>query len=328
MQSICGTCISIMVLLLSLFSGLRSPTSDQDYLNYLIWLNPESSMEEGYTLSSKDPLFQFMGILLRSDEGNLILLMVAISIISLSIKIRVFRSPYYYGLLGLGLLFVISRFFLVHEFTQVRAALAISIATLGLIYSLERKWMLALFIFSLGVFVHLSTIVLAPLLLYAYPARGYRKSLIGGLIAVLLAVFVLSGQYPAEGVDRIFPYFSGQYDTRENSLLSSYFLVKVATVVFLLLQWRHLNHGIRLAVICSSYGIILTVIFLNNDVLSLRFSELTAIFDGICLAYIFIYYSGRYRLIAMGCATFLSAIFYYSASNIVNDYYMIFWYPA
>lgn len=316
----------LLITILSLFSGLRSPASDPDYFNYIDWLNPQTPIQDWTELlSKKDPLFQIIGILFRSNDEDLVFLMLAISLISLSIKIRILKSPEYRGLLGLGLLFLISRFFLVHEFTQIRAGLAISLATLAFIYSLERRWILALIILALGVLTHASTIVLAPLLLYSHPANLRRKILFGGLAVALITFLVLYTQYSADIIARISPYFSGEYDVKENSLLSFYFLIKIATVAFLLFQWHDLNRGMRLAVISCLYGIILTIIFLDNDVLSLRLSELTAIFDSICLAYIFIFYSGKYRLIAMQYAILLSAIFYGSASRIVNDYHIIFW---
>lgn len=315
----------LLITILSLFSGLRSPTSDPDYFNYIDWLNLNTPIQDWTALPSKDPLFQMIGILLRSNDENLAFLMLVISLISLSIKIRILKSPEYRGLLGLGLLFLISRFFLVHEFTQIRAGLAISLATLALIYSLERRWLLALIILALGVLTHASTIALAPLLLYSHPANFRRKVVFCGMAVALIALLVLYAQYSADIVARISPYFSGEYDVKENSLLSFYFLIKIATVAFLLIQWHELNRGMRLAVISCLYGIILTIIFLENDVLSLRLSELTAIFDSICLAYVFIFYSGKYRLIAMQYAVLLSAIFYGSASRIVNDYHMIFW---
>lgn len=323
-QRIYIVCV-LLIILLSLFAGLRSPTSDPDYLNYIDWLNPNTPIQDWTALLSKDPLFQMIGILFKSNDEGLVFLMLAISITSLSIKIRIFKSPDYRGLLGLGLLFLISRFFLAHEFTEVRVALAISLATLALIYSLERKGIMALIILALGVLTHASTIVLAPLFLYSHPANLRRKILFGGLAVALIVFFVLYTQYYADIIARISPYFSGAYDVKENSLLSFYFLIKIATVAFLLFQWRDLNRGMRLAVISCLYGIILTITFLDNDVLSLRLSELTAIFDSICLAYIFIFYSGKYRLIAMPYAILIAAVFYGSASRIVNDYHIIFW---
>lgn len=315
----------LLIVILSLFSGLRSPTSDPDYFNYINWLNPQAPIQDWTELLSKDPLFQIIGLLFRSNDEDLVFLMLAISLISLSIKIRILKSPEYRGLLGLGLLFLISRFFLVHEFTEVRVALAISLTTLALIYSLEQKWILPLIVFALGVLTHASTIVLAPLLLYSHPASLRRKILFSGLAVAILASLILYAQYSSDIIARVSPYFSGEYDVRENSLLSFYFVIKIATVAFLLFQWRDLNRGMRLAVITCLYGIILTIIFLKNDVLSLRLSELTAIFDSICLAYIFIFCSGKYRLIALQYAILLSAVFYGSASNIVNDYHVIFW---
>lgn len=322
-RSIYIACI-FLIIVLSLFSGLRSQTTDPDYLNYIDWLSSDVSIQDWTVLLRKDPIFQIIGIFFRSNEEDLVYLMLAISITSLSIKIRILKSPDYRGLLGLGLLFLISRFFLVHEFTQVRVALAISLATLALIYSLEERKILALIIFALGVFTHASTIVLTPLFLYSYSENLRGRSLFGGLVVALLAFLFLYDLYSEDIIARISPYFSEEFDVKSNSLLSFYFLIKVAAVAFLLLQWRYLNRGMRLAMIACLYGIILTIIFIKNDVLSLRLSELTAIFDCICLAHIFIFNSGKYRFLGLGYAIFLSAIFFKSVTGIVNEYHIIY----
>jgi hypothetical protein len=121
-------------------------------------------------------------------------------------------------------------------------------------------------------------------------------------------------------VQRLLPYLTGQYEVAENSLLSFYFLVRVCVAGFLLTRWRTLNDGMRLAAAASAYGVVLTVAFIKIDVFSLRLSELVAIFDCICIAYVFAKWYERQQIVATGAAIALGAVFYISALKIVNDY--------
>jgi hypothetical protein len=308
------------LIFLGVFAGLRSPQSDADYGNYIDWFAALGSSVSAHVLISKDPVFQALGVALRLRTDHLVLLMLAIALLSLLMKIRILRSDEYRGLLGFGLLFLISRFFLLHEFTQVRAALGISLATLALVYSVEGKRYLGALTFALAVGSHLSTIVLLPLfVLFGQIGLAWRVLAVGGGVLSLLGM-ALQAEIQATVLARALPYLGGGYAVADNTLLSVYFIVKLAAVTLLLRRWGRLGRGMRLATAAMAYGIIVTALFLQNDVLSLRLSELTAIFDCICLAYLFARWFARHAVLATTAAVALSATFYFSALKIVHDY--------
>lgn len=315
--------LGLIVLMLAGFAGMRSPLSDADYNNYLSWFDSLLPLEHWTELLSKDPAFQLLGLGLRTHSGGLLVFMLIVAFMSLLIKLRILLSTEYRALLGFGLLFLVGRFFLLHEFTQVRAALGISLATLALVYLVEGRQLRSMVFFALGALVHLSTLALLPLALLFQPVRLQIKVLEVSLGAALLGLFAV--QIVEEGgiVARVAPYLTGLYEVTESSLISVYFLVKTAVVGLLLVRWHELSRGMRLAATASAYGILLTVAFVKIDVLSLRLSELVAIFDCICMAYVFSRWSARQPLLANACAAALATVFYFSSLKIVNDYILI-----
>lgn len=320
---------AFVILGLALFAGLRSPTSDADYLNYLEWFNAAASSVETPETFKKDPVFSGLGIALRTPGGSLVPLMICAALLSFIAKMRLLASREFEGLLGFALLFIVARFFLLHEFTQVRASLGIALASLALVYSVEgRRWK-AFVAFLIASQVHLSVVALLPLWLFSDPSPMRWKMVAGALLGIAFAAASYStGGFEAalaEVAVRLMPYVTGEYETSENTLLSVYFVVKMVTLVFLWTRWSELSRGVRLAVLATSYGAVLTVTFIKIDVLSLRLSELTAIFDCVCFAWVFRYAYQRAPVLATASALLLACAFYGAALGIVNDYEMIRW---
>jgi hypothetical protein len=314
------------IVALACFAGVRDPHSDADYFNYIDWFDIVAPSLTWTELFSKDPVFQLLGLSLRTSSGSLLFLMLLIALASLTIKIRVLQSSDYHGLIGFALLFLISRFFIIHEFTQVRAALGISLATLALVQWVEGKMLRGIAIFVLAALTHISVVALLPLVFVSRQVkRGTKVALVGTASLVAIVMMVQFSDEDRFGfVLRIAPYLTGQYEVSENTLLSVYFLVKAVTVVVLLAQWRHLNQGMRLATAASAYGLLLTILFLRVNVFSLRLSELVSIFDCICLSWVFSRWCARQPVFATVGALALAGIFYFSALKIVNDYQVLF----
>lgn len=317
-----------IVIVLGLFAGFRSPESSADYLNYKYWIDSvaQSGGLDLKSFVSKAPVFQFLGEHLVGHNGGLVPLMLVTALLSLLIEVWILESDDYKGLIGFGLMFLIGRFFLVHEFTQVRAALAISLATLGLIFCLQGNWLRGALIFVVGAFTHISVLGLVPLFAVVVnlsPGRKWVKIIIACIGALSLAVFVVELDVVSMIAAGVSPYLTGQYDVTETRLLSVYFVAKVVILLLMGMQWRSLNKSLRLAFIASVYGIMLSVVFFRNDVLSLRLSELVSIFDCICFAYVFRSWWSREQVLATLMAVMVASEFYFSATKIVHGYSIV-----
>jgi hypothetical protein len=95
-------------------------------------------------------------------------------------------------------------------------------------------------------------------------------------------------------------------------------MFKVTLLAGLLLQWKSLTTAMRHALLISAYGIFLTWLFVQNDVLSLRLGELTAVFDCLCFAYFFRHGLTLEPVYGYVAGLGIAVLFYFSSTNIVN----------
>jgi len=306
----------VLVAVLSLFAGFFSETGSVDHENYLNMFDevpPETALE---MIALKDPLFQLMGFFLRNSDGNLAWLMFFSTFISLGIKVRILSSRHYNNIAGLAVIFLVARFFLLHEFTQIRASLGIAFLSLSIIYAMEKKLVLVLTTLVIAALTHLSTLALLPMVVLVYRVDVKVKAYI--FIIMALVIFLASLIFDAERLSRLAPYLTGEYQVTENTLLSTYFLFKLIILIGLFLRWKSLTTALQGALLTSTYGIFLTWIFLQNDVLSLRLGELTAVFDCVCIAYFFRHGFKSGLFFGYLAGVIVAAVFYFSSTNIVN----------
>ena len=306
----------IFITVVSLFAGYFSDAGSFDYDNYVDLLNEAPPTTVWQLITLKDPFFQLMGFMFRSSDGSLAFLMFFITFISLGLKIIILDGKHYKNIFGLAVVFLLARFFLLHEFTQVRAALGIAFVSISIMYAMENKLVLVVVSLALAVMTHLSTIVLLPAVLLVYQVNAKIKLFIFIFLAVAFSVVI--SNFDIESFSRISPYLTGEYYVAENTIFSFYFLFKVIVSASLFYQWKSLTPALRHALIISVYGLFLTWFFLKNEVLSLRLGELTAVFDCLCFAYFFKYGLKLDYFYGYLAGIFIAGIFYYSSTNIVN----------
>jgi len=290
----------VLVVMLSLFAAFFSKSGSVDYNNYVDMLNvaPPASAWEAMTL--KDPFFLLMGFSLRSHDGHLSLLVFLMAFLSLGIKLnifsRVFGGAGYADILSLAVIFLVGRFYLLHEFTQLRASLGIALISLSIVYTMENRTALVLVTAALAALTHLSSLALLP-----------------ALVLVAAVAF-----FEVERFSRLAPYLTGEYPVTNNTVFSFYSVFKAVILTGLLLQWKALATVLRQAVLISAYGIFLTWLFLQNDVLSLRLGELTEIFDCLCFAYFFMHGLKLAPVDGYVAGLGIAVLFYFSSLHIVN----------
>lgn len=312
----------ILVIILSLFVSIFSATGSVDYENYVDLLNEDFPTSLADFMVLKDPVFHLIGFLLKRPDGSLATLLFLITFFSMWIKFKIFSNIYFKDLFAFALILLFGRFFLLHEFTQWRIALGIALISASVLPALEKKPVQVLVLMLLAALTHLSSIVLFPVVLFAYETGARLKVFILGALFVL--ALALGYVFDIQNFSRIAPYFSGEYQVIENTLVSFYFIFKIVVVATLLSHWNVLNAGLRCSLIATAYGMLLTLIFVQNDVLSLRFGELTAIFDCICFAYFF-KIALRLDCLSAALGTIIMAgYFYYSSTNVVKPLMAVF----
>jgi hypothetical protein len=135
---------------------------------------------------------------------------------------------------------------------------------------------------------------------------------------VAVGALMVVALFDLERFSRLAPYLTGEYPVTTNTVFSFYFMFKVMLLAGLLLQWKSLPTAIRHALVISVYGLFLTWLFLQNDVLSLRLGELTAVFDCLCFAYFFGYGLTLKPVYGYVAGMGIAVLFYFSSIHIVN----------
>ena len=312
----------LFVMVLSLFVGIFSDLGSLDYENYVDFLKATPPLAEWGSESLKDPFFQTLGMVLADSDGSLAVLTFVTTFLSLGIKMRILSGKHYEDVFALAILFLVGRFFLLHEFTQLRASLGIAFITLSVVSAMERRWLLVIFSLLIAAFTHLSTVALLPVILLVYQIIAKVKLVF--LLFTILAFSVLGVIFKDEIFSRLAPYLTGDYPVTENTVFSFYFIFKTLVLLTLLFQWKSLSTGMRCALAVSVYGLFLTLAFLQNNVLSLRLGELTAVFDCICFAYFLKYSFKLESLYAYSAGLVIAALLYFSSTKIVNPVSLTF----
>ena len=225
------------VTMLTLFAGFRNEESDGDYVNYRNWFD-YSFDQDWQSLLGRDPIFQLLGLLLRSSSGELTWLMLVVCALALALKARALASPAYRSFLGLSLIFLVGRFYLVHEFTQVRAALGVALASLGIVLMFEGRAARGLVFFIAGVASHISTIALVPIALVVLQGKWRLGCAVATALGALGLVALPGALDTGDLATRLLPYLTGEYPVERNTLLSFFFIAKSFAATAILLAGR------------------------------------------------------------------------------------------
>ena len=315
-------CFALPVLLL--FGGLRTATVDADYGLYSEWF---SAMING-TLDQnpflKDPSFAVIGFLLHDVGLGIASLIFIYCALCLSMQIVFARKVFERRWIALGIFLIFCRFFIPHEMTQIRAAVAIPLMSLAVVTFFARQPWRGSLLLLCAISFHISAIIALPLcIILALGGRFVSRRWIAFLaflglvgyfafarVALLLALFA-----------RTSDYVTGSYETTGSSLLSVYLLWRLGMVGFVtLVLWKRLDSRGRLLIICSSFGVMLEVALSSNNALSIRSGELFGLFDIASALLILSFLRVRTAMVYAVFLLCLGGVFYRSTTRIVQPY--------
>jgi len=148
----------ILALALIIFAGLRS--DDVDYIGYQeIYKQVDAAAYKSLlhqALKARDLLFGFMVIIKSSLDLSLPSFLLACATLSVGIKYVAFRYAFGNAILGLGLYFF--SFYFLHDFTQIRLAIALACCFLALVLLLKEHRIWYVFFCVLAVGFHAQTV--------------------------------------------------------------------------------------------------------------------------------------------------------------------------
>lgn len=262
----------------------------RDFNNYYNWFLKiyNDGVVDGFL--GKDPLFQYIVLLIQSFFGNSYIPIYSFFLISISI-LKFYFSKFlnigFYYLIFLWLLFC--QTFILHDLTQIRGGLAIAVCSLFIIRDLNNRsnWN-TIFIFS-SFFIHQSVLVLIlsylvylflgsrvltrRLVLFIYFFGIFSGIFLKNIFSNYLLIYFISNERASDYLDST---YGGVF---EASLISTFFLLKSLSIFILAYFYEELDDLKKFFVLLSSIGCFFYSVFLFNSVFAYRFSEVFIYFS-------------------------------------------------
>lgn len=178
-----------LVSALVLFAGFKPSGFDRDYYNYYNYF-----IEGDIDWFRFEPFFNVIVILVNYLGLPFYIFLTIISLISIYIKYKFIRALSSSALFSL--LVYISFFYILHDLTQIRVALALSFILISVYFFLDKKHKISLFFMFAGVLFHYSVLIFVILFIfnsynkkifwYALPAIGFFLGYASPVIASFL----------------------------------------------------------------------------------------------------------------------------------------------
>ncbi len=307
-----------------LFATLRASHVDHDYQNYVEWFETLGNDTLETHLLARDPTFALIGLGVHLFGWGVPALMGTYAALSLAGQTifakRLFPSRW----LPLGLFLILCRFFIPHEMTQIRAGVAIPLASLAiLLFDSRRLWQASL-LFAIAAFFHASVLLMLPVIVIIVFRISLRSRLWGGvLLALAFAGKVLFSHAALLLVawSRIGVYVSGEYQTEGIRLLSAYVLFRAIPLLILFtFFWGKLTELHRRVVFCCAMGLFLQIAFSANDSIAIRTAEIFGLFDISVALLLFTFLKPRAALVYAFCLLVVGGLFFRSATAILESY--------
>lgn len=153
-SGICGVALLVFAIL---FAGLRGASNDYD--QYVMMFRDIRSSTGSFFQTiylGKDPLFGLLIIGIQAAGMQLQALFLTAAAIALTLKVKAFKRVF--GAFVTPLFVTVCTSYFLHEYTQIRVAIALGFAFLGLIALSERRKLLWLVYSVLAAGFHISTV--------------------------------------------------------------------------------------------------------------------------------------------------------------------------
>lgn len=306
-------------LLLIFFGWVNLQELSKDYYLYYDWFNYIKNSQVNF-LSDKDPLFQYLSIFLMNVFNSIEY--VFLFFISLSVLLKFFIGIKFFErqIIWLYFILVFCRFYILHDLTQIRASLAISLCMIGYYFFINKKKKY-IFLFILAFLFHKSTLVfILPLLVFKF--LNIYKSKLFNLVVLSFSplLYFLSSKFStlffgSLNDDRLSVYSDGNYSQNsEISIFSFYVLLKFFILIINYYFWSKMSDYEKKFNFFVALGLLFQMLFSSNGVLGWRFSEIFAYFDIFCLIMVLKFLKPNDRFLYFIFCILLSILMLYATS--------------
>jgi hypothetical protein len=302
-----------------MFCALRPIGSDQDSVAYQVYYNMDD-----YRLSfAAEPSFILISNVARYFMTENGLLLVFLFYAAIGVTIKLFAIKQLTQLYWLSLILYFSTYFLLHEFTQIRAGVASGLVLLSIRYIYERNIFKFFACIIIASFFHYSAMIVFPLYLLSNAAIN-RTSMTLMILAVpagmAMNYFKFNFVYiiPIELIrTKIEVYMQAEQlrDIKLNPFNAVYVIKYLLLYVFLYYQRKLNSISPYFPILVKFYSISLfSYLALSfNSAFAIRISELVGIVEIILVPTLFYVY--RHRMIA------LLGVLLYSAASLALGLY-------
>lgn len=223
---------------------------------------------------------------------------IILCMIALFIKLYFLSKLSSFG--WIAILYYFSRFFILHEVTQIRISFGIAMLILGFLYLMESKKKGYIFLI-LAVITHTTTLLYIPIIIYASKVKDPKLRLITlikniGFLILFLIFFIGSGilyKMPLDDLISMLPdqrlaiYYVETYDYEVPNLLTDVFLyLKIIALLIIAFSFKK---GINIngleddfcyrTALVFSVSIIYFIVFHEIYTIAARLSEIGALFE-------------------------------------------------
>lgn len=272
-------CIIPISIFLGVASGYRIFGEGRDFQEYVFFYKSLQIYDDGDSTRFEFAFFHLSKMFKFNFNEDYYFYFSFIAFFSLFIKFIVFSRL---KNVTITIFFYIIAWFPLHEYTQIRAALAISILFIATEYLLTRKWM-SFFLFSaLAGLFHTSALLVAGFLLGASYLAGLRLSLAILLIIVATIALTVVTALTIDLLSQINPlivhYVQNSGDNEVPNILSAQNIASALFLISMLFSGILVDRRVRVIFLVCCSGIAVFIGFHEIPTFAHRLKEMLLVF--------------------------------------------------
>lgn len=314
-----------VIVLLVLFTGLRATSPDYDV--YASWFSSISeTLSTPEMWAAKDPAFALLCVVAATLNFGIVgvmLMLAAAAIVAQFYFCTIVSDRKWIGLFFFA---VVCRTFAGSDFASIRSAVAVPLMSAAILFAFRRRTGAAWLLYLAALAFHLSVLFgLLPFLLALGKVQFRSRWWVVSLLAFTgFAMTVLQRALPLLFlIGRLAPYVDDASPSKPPPF--AYFIYIAARLlclgVIVVWFWKRSTAEERLVYFCYAMGISLQMLFIFNNALSWRSSDMFCLFD-ICVLMMPLRYLNRRDLRAVYAVgvVVLGSAFVCNALGILEPY--------
>jgi hypothetical protein len=285
---------------LVLLPGLRADNVDVDSLDYRNWFDLAVAGSVGIENWLREPAFFSISSLVASLGIAYFGVQLIYAFLALTAKLyfTVYAVPNRWLTLYFYLLFC--RFYLIQEFAEIRAGVAIALMSVSiyLLCSGKRKSAIALFLVAST--FHWSVLVALPVFILLLAGVKFYSRLWVTLFLPITCIALVGLHVIINALSfiyRLSRYYADPHAADGLNALGLHFIMHIVVVAWVVcFYWKRLSLLQRVATVCTSLGIFLFVTFIQLSAVAYRFEDVFDLFWVLLIIAVLQFSSGMKRL--------------------------------